>query len=70
MKKISLIASIGSMVLLYLIGFIANIDILVFKFTPSHTEIALLPIAVGLLIAIICDGLNKYKSKKHDHLQK
>ena len=39
--KISLIVSIGAMVLLYLIGFIAHIDFLVFKISPSGTEIAL-----------------------------
>ena len=66
MNKIFLIVSIGAMVLLYLIGFIANIDFLVFKISPSNTEIALLPIAVGLLIAFISDGVIKYKSKKHD----
>jgi len=49
LNKISLIVSIEAMVLLYLIGFIANIDFLVFKISPSSTEIALLPIAVGLL---------------------
>ena len=51
--KISLIVSIGAMVLLYLIGFIAHIDFLVFKISLSGTEIALLPITVGLLIAFI-----------------
>lgn len=67
MYKISLIVSIGAMVLLYLIGFIANIDFLKFNILPSSTEIALLPIAVGLLIAFISDGIIKYKSRKHDH---
>lgn len=65
--KISLIFSIGAMVLLYFIGFIANTDLLVFKISPSSTEIALLPIAVGLLIAFISDGIIKYKSQKHDN---
>ena len=65
--KISLIVSIGAMVLLYLIGFIAHIDFLVFKISPSSTEIALLPIAVGLLIAFICDRIIKYKSQKHNN---
>ena len=59
LNKISLIVSIGAMVLLYLIGFIANIDFLVFKISPSSTEITLLPIAVGLLIAFISDGIIK-----------
>ena len=65
--KISLIVSIGVMVLLYLIGFIANINFLVFKISPSSTEIALLPIVVGLLIAFISDRIIKYKSQKHDN---
>ena len=55
------------MVLLYLIGFISNIDFLVFKISSSKTEIALLPIVVGLLIAFISDGIIKYKSRKHDN---
>ena len=65
--KISLIVSIGAMVLLYLIGFIAHIDFLVFKISPSDTEIALLPIIVGLLIAFISDRIIKYKSQKHNN---
>ena len=65
--KISLIVSIGAMVLLYLIGFIANTDFLVFKISPSSTEIALLPIAVGLLIAFISDRIIKYKSQKYNN---
>ena len=36
LNKISLIVSIEAMVLLYLIGFIANIDFLVFKISPSR----------------------------------
>ena len=55
------------MVLLYLIGFIADIDFLVFKISSSKTEIALLPVAVGLIIAIISDGIIKYKSRKQDN---
>ncbi|MEH7384412.1 hypothetical protein V7147_03205, partial [Bacillus sp. JJ1521] len=62
--KITLILSIGSMVLLYLIGYIANIVILLLKYTSTHAEISFLPIAVGLLIAIISDRIIKNKSKK------
>ena len=62
--KISLIFSIGVMVLLYFIGFIANTDFLVFKISPSSTEIALLPIAVGLFIAFISDRIIKLRSQK------
>lgn len=67
MNKFSLTVSIGAMVLLYLIGFIAKIDILVFNISPSKTEIAFLPIVVGLLIALIGDGIIKYKSQKRDN---
>jgi len=67
LNKISLIFSFGAIVLLYLIGFISNIDFLVFKISSSKTEIALLPIVVGLLIAFISDGIIKYKSRKHDN---
>ena len=59
--RIPLIASFGTMILLYLIGFIANIDYLVFKVSPSYTEIALLPIAVGLLVGFISERIIKLK---------
>lgn len=62
LNKISLIASIGAMILLYLIGFIANIDFLILKVSPSNTEIAFLPIVVGLLVALISEGIIKYNS--------
>ena len=61
---IPLIASIGIMILLYIIGFIADIDILVFKVSPSYTEISFLPIIVGFLIGFISDTNYKIQITK------
>jgi hypothetical protein len=58
-SKISLVASIGTMILLYMIGFIADIKILTLIISPSYTEIAFLPIVVGILIAIISERIIK-----------
>lgn len=63
---IPLILSFGSMALLYLVGFIFDIDFLVFKLTPSRTEVALLPIIIGLLIAFIGDKIADSKSRKKE----
>ena len=65
LTKIALAFSIGVMVLLYLIGFIAEIDFLVFEISSSKTEIALLPIIVGLFVALISDYIIKYKARKN-----
>ncbi len=51
------------MILLYLLGFIADINVLMFKMTPDKTEIALLPLAVGLLLAMISDRIIKNKKQ-------
>ena len=59
---IPLIASFGTMILLYIIGFIANIDFLVFKVSLSYTEISLLPIVVGILVGFISERIIKLKS--------
>ena len=61
--RIPLIASFGTMILLYIIGFIANIDFLVFKVSPTNTEIALLPIVVGILVGFISERIIKWKSQ-------
>ncbi|TYS81861.1 ATPase [Rossellomorea aquimaris] len=57
-----LIAAIGTMVLLYVIGFIGNIEFLVFKISLSNTEIALLPIAIGIVVAMVSDRIVKSRS--------
>ena len=54
---IPLIISFGTMALLYLVGFIFEIDFLIFKITTSRTEVALLPIIIGLLIAYVSDKM-------------
>ncbi|MFD2681796.1 ATPase [Bacillus seohaeanensis] len=59
---IPLIASFGTIILLYIIGFIADIDIFVFKISPSYTEISFLPIIIGFLVGIISERMIKYKS--------
>ncbi|SER55659.1 ATPase [Salipaludibacillus aurantiacus] len=61
---IPLIASLGTMILLFTIGVVANINILMFKMSPSYTEISFLPIVAGLLIGFTTERLLKYKSKK------
>ncbi|WP_077618148.1 hypothetical protein [Bacillus sinesaloumensis] len=63
MCKLSVFFSIGAMILLYLLGFIADINVLMFKMTPDKTEIALLPLAVGLLLAMISDRIIKNKKQ-------
>lgn len=60
---IPLIASFGTMILLYLIGFIADLDFLVFRISFSSTEIALLPIAVGILVGFISEFIIKMKAR-------
>lgn len=59
---LTLIAAIGTMVLLYVIGFVGNIDFLIFRISISNTEIALLPIVVGVIVAIVGDRIMKSKS--------
>jgi hypothetical protein len=54
-----LIISFGTMILLYIIGFIGNIDFLVIIISPSYTEIALLPIVIGLLVGFISERIIK-----------
>jgi hypothetical protein len=60
---IPLIASFGTMIFLYLIGFIGNIDFLIFKVSFSYTEISLLPIVIGILIGFISERIIKLKSR-------
>ncbi|MDR7075814.1 hypothetical protein J2Y03_000802 [Neobacillus niacini] len=60
---IPLIASFGTMILLYLIGFIADLDFLVFRISISFSEIALLPIAVGILVGFISEFIIKMKAR-------
>ncbi|MDT9025521.1 ATPase [Rossellomorea yichunensis] len=57
-----LIAAIGTMVLLYIVGFIGNIEFLVFKISSSDTEIALLPIVVGIVVAFGSDRIVRSRS--------
>ena len=49
----------GTMALLYIIGFVADIDILEFKVSSSRTTVSLLPIAVGLFIVFIYERIMK-----------
>ena len=63
---IPLIVSFGTMISLYTVGYIAEIDLLIMKISPSYTEISFLPIVVGFLIGFITERIIKYKSKKYD----
>ena len=56
---IPLIAAFGTMIVLYLIGFLAKIDFLVFKVSSSYTEISLLPIFVGIGVGFISEKFVK-----------
>ncbi len=56
---VPLTIAFGSMILLYLIGFLADINFLIFKVSPSSTEIALLPILVGLLLSFFSQQIIK-----------
>ena len=60
---IPLIASLGTMILLYLIGGIADIDFLVLKISLPYSEISLLPIVVGIIVGFISERIIKLKSK-------
>ncbi len=63
---IPLIASFGTMILLFTIGVVANINFLMFKISPSYIEISFLPIVVGLLAGFITERIIKNKSKKYE----
>ncbi|PIC65303.1 ATPase [Sporosarcina sp. P13] len=60
---IPLLVSFGTMIVLYLLGYIADIDILIFRMSLSDTEISLLPIAVGMLAGFICERVIKSRAK-------
>ena len=59
--RIPLKLGFGTMALLYIIGFLANIDMLEFRISSSRTEVALLPIAVGLFVVFISERIMKSK---------
>ena len=56
---ISLMLGFGTMAILYIIGFVANIDILIFKVSDSSTEVAFLPIIIGLIVIFISERIMK-----------
>ena len=56
---ISLMLGFGTMAILYIIGFVANIDILIFKVSNSSTEVAFLPIVIGLIVVLISGRMMK-----------
>jgi hypothetical protein len=67
-----LLSSLGTMVFLYLIGYIFNLSIFefsVFQNEPQKddsildAEIALLPIAIGLVVGLIVDRIIKVRKK-------
>ncbi|NLP52539.1 ATPase [Bacillus sp. RO1] len=55
--------ALGSMVLLYFWGFLADINFLIFKVSPTYFEIALLPIGVGLIFGVISERIIKLRTK-------
>ena len=60
---IPLMASFGTMILLYILGFIADIDFLKLKISLSDAEISLLPILVGMFVGFISERIIKLKSQ-------
>ncbi|MGD6967334.1 ATPase [Rossellomorea vietnamensis] len=61
---ISLLVSFGTITLLYLIGYMAKIEILTFRLLFSYTEIALLPIAAGFAAGWISQWILKKREKR------
>jgi hypothetical protein len=59
---IPVVLGFGTMALLYIIGFVADINILEFKVSSSRTTFSLLPIAVGLLVTYISERIMKSKN--------
>lgn len=60
---IPLLASLGTMILLYSIGSIADVDSFEFKVSLPYSEISLLPIIIGILVGFISERIIKLKSK-------
>ncbi|MHA6260039.1 ATPase [Sporosarcina sp. CAU 1771] len=58
---IPLSAAFGTMIVLYLIGAIANIDILHIKLSLTHTEISFIPVFAGMLVGFISERILKAK---------
>ena len=65
--RISIMISFGTMALLYLVGFIFEIEFLLFKITSSRTEVSLLPIIIGLLLAFVGDKMVDSKLRKREN---
>lgn len=57
-----LISSFITMAVLYFIGYIADLNFLIFKISLSHTEIALLPVFLGAAVGIITERMLKRKA--------
>ncbi|PIC69099.1 ATPase [Sporosarcina sp. P16b] len=60
---IPLLVSFGTMIFLYFLGFLANIDLLLFKLSLSYTEISLLPIFVGMIMGFISERIIKWRAR-------
>ena len=67
-----LLSSLGTMIFLYLIGFIFNLSIFEFRVFQNEpqkgglildAEIALLPIAIGLVVGFIVERIIKVRKK-------
>lgn len=59
---IPLLMALGTMILLYIIGFVANIELLKIKISFSSSEISLIPIAIGMLTGFISERMIKTKT--------
>ncbi|MFC3039208.1 ATPase [Virgibacillus xinjiangensis] len=64
MKKpfwIPLTAALGTMALLYMIGLIADIEVLSAEFSFTYTEFSFLPIVVGVVVGFVTEWVMKYR---------
>lgn len=61
---IPLLSSFGTMALLYLVGFIFNLSFLKFNISLNGSlEIALLPIAIGIVVGFLAERIVKVQNK-------
>ena len=67
---IPVLAAFGTMLLLYLVGYIAQIDSLKLKISMESSEIALLPIFIGLIVCYVSERIMKLRLKSESQRNK
>lgn len=58
-----LLMAFSTMLLFYLIGYVVDSEMLIFKISSSYTEISLMPIVFGLLVGFITEKIVKKNNK-------